>query len=260
MTTYTSRYNDEFNTNQPGGFMQASQNTPGGSNRPEQLLRPVTIKQLLDAEPSNTDSTIVIQNVDVVNVSFCAIVRSISKNPTNILLQVEDGTGLIEVRKWAESTDGEVDGLDSQSGIQEHDWIRVIGAPKIFNGKKHVSGLRLQKIEDFNEINYHLLDTVRVTLSYDRGTIDRGHAMNIDQPISHGKIVQPQHDARNPKQAKIMAFFARGQFPDEGVHVQEIARECGLRVEEVVEETTQLMADGELYTTIDDEHIMATNS
>lgn len=245
--------------------MQASQanNTPGGSNRAEQALRPVTIKQLLDAEASNTDSSIVIQDVDVTNVSFCGVVRAINRNPTNVLLSVEDGTGSIEVRKWTDSSDGESEGLEAETGIQIHDWVRVIGSPKIFNSKKHVAGLRLEKIEDFNEINYRLLDAVRVTLIHDHGSEGTGNKMNIDQPmsnISHGKIAQPTNLNRNAKQNKIMQYLATLNPPDEGINIHQIARECGLNLSDVADETSKLIAEGELYTTVDDEHVMPTIS
>lgn len=46
------------------------------------------------------------------------MVRDIERNPTNVLLKVEDGTGAMEVRKWIESSDGETEGLDPDTGVQ----------------------------------------------------------------------------------------------------------------------------------------------
>jgi hypothetical protein len=46
------------------------------------------------------------------------VVRDIVRNPTNVLLQVEDGTGGIEVRKWIDSSDGESEGFEAETGIQ----------------------------------------------------------------------------------------------------------------------------------------------
>jgi len=243
--------------------MQGSQNnnTPGGTRRVEQALRPVTIKQILDAEASNTDSAISIQDVDVSNVSFCAVVRNIVRNPTNVLLQVEDGTGGIEVRRWIDSSDGESEGFEAETGIQIRDWVRVIGAPKLFNNKKNISGLRLEKIVDYNEINYRLLDAVRVTLAFERGPSGSGDKMNLDQSsnhATHGKIAQPKNPNRTAKQNKIMEFFVRKKPTDEGINVHEIARECNLDVKDVIEETALLIQEGELYTTVDDEHLMPT--
>lgn len=36
--------------------------------------------------------------------TFCAVIRNISKNATNISYTMEDGTGEIEVRQWLDST------------------------------------------------------------------------------------------------------------------------------------------------------------
>ena len=46
------------------------------------------------------------------------MVRNIVRNPTNVLLQVEDGTGGIEVRRWIDSSDGESEGFEAETGIQ----------------------------------------------------------------------------------------------------------------------------------------------
>ncbi|KAA1102207.1 replication factor A protein 2 [Puccinia graminis f. sp. tritici] len=177
------------------GIGTQNSNTPGGTGRVDQALRPVTIKQVLDAEASNSDSAISIQDIDVTNVSFCGVVRDIVRNATNVLLQVGDGTGGIEARKWIDSSDGESEGFEAETGIQFREtdrsssipinWVRVIGSPKLFNNKKTVAGLRVEKITDFNEINYRLLDAVRVTLAYERGATGAGDEMNIDQSTNH---------------------------------------------------------------------------
>ncbi|KAA1083180.1 replication factor A protein 2 [Puccinia graminis f. sp. tritici] len=226
MSTYASRCTDgdDYGGGGGGGFMQGElatisskyahlndrlasidlpPNTPGGTGRVDQALRPVTIKQVLDAEASNSDSAISIQDIDVTNVSFCGVVRDIVRNATNVLLQVGDGTGGIEARKWIDSSDGESEGFEAETGIQFREtdrsssipinWVRVIGSPKLFNNKKTVAGLRVEKITDFNEINYRLLDAVRVTLAYERGATGAGDEMNIDQSTNHtthGKIIQ----------------------------------------------------------------------
>jgi hypothetical protein len=128
----------------------------------------VTIKQVLDAEASNTDSAISIQDIDVTNVrilrplshpdsphphlpsiithfyllktsyrlprtqvSFCGVVRDIVRNATNVLLQVEDGTGGIEVRKWIDSSDGESEGFEAETGIQFRESDRSSSIPII---------------------------------------------------------------------------------------------------------------------------------
>ncbi|KAA1132229.1 replication factor A protein 2 [Puccinia graminis f. sp. tritici] len=228
MSTYASGHTDghDYGGGGGGGFMQGTQNnnTPGGTRGVEQSLRPVTIKQLLDAKASNTDSAIAIQDIDVTN--------------------------------WIDSSDGESEGFEAETGIQIRDWVRVIGSPKLFNNKKTVAGLRVEKITDFNEINYRLLDAVRVTLAYERGATGAGDEMNIDQSTNHtthGKIIQAKIPSRTPKQNKIMEYFASVQPPAEGINIHDIARQCNLDVKEVIDETAELIHEGELFTTVDDE-------
>jgi replication factor A2 len=36
--------------------------------------------------------------------TFCAVIRNISRNATNISYTMEDGTGEVEVRQWLDST------------------------------------------------------------------------------------------------------------------------------------------------------------
>ncbi|KAA1103568.1 replication factor A protein 2 [Puccinia graminis f. sp. tritici] len=275
MSTYASGHTDghDYGGGGGGGFMQGTQNnnTPGGTRGVEQSLRPVTIKQLLDAKASNTDSAIAIQDIDVTNVrilllSSCSFAEHNYSlvSPQNLQLTTltpglvlwSDGTGGIEVRKWIDSSDGESEGFEAETGIQIRDWVRVIGSPKLFNNKKTVAGLRVEKITDFNEINYRLLDAVRVTLAYERGATGAGDEMNIDQSTNHtthGKIIQAKIPSRTPKQNKIMEYFASVQPPAEGINIHDIARQCNLDVKEVIDETAELIHEGELFTTVDDE-------
>ncbi|EFP75399.2 uncharacterized protein PGTG_01992 [Puccinia graminis f. sp. tritici CRL 75-36-700-3] len=57
-----------------------------------------------------------------------------------------------------------------------------------------------------------------------------------------------------------MEYFPSIQPPDEGINIHDIARQCNLDVKEVINETAQLIYEGELFTTTDDEHLMTTTS
>jgi replication factor A2 len=48
-------------------------------------------------------------------------------------------------------------------------YVRVIGSLKSFNNKRSVNAQVLRKVEDFNEIQYHLLEAVYVHLYHTRG-------------------------------------------------------------------------------------------
>ncbi|KAH9814663.1 hypothetical protein DFH28DRAFT_1082834 [Melampsora americana] len=254
MASYGSRFNDDAG----GGFLQGSQSntqSPGGGRaKAENTLRPVTIKQVMEADFPHADAVAFIQDIEVVNVSFCAIVREITRQTTNVLFKIEDGSGTVEARKWMESNDGETDGLDTEMGVQERDWVRVVGKINNFNSKRYVNASRITKITDFNQINYHLLDAMRVTLEYDRGS-SGGNYMAIDHTNGGApNVVKPsyKHDNLPPKQAKIMTYLESQDLPEAGLHLEDIAHHCSMTLEEVSNETAQLITAGELYSTSDD--------
>lgn len=67
-------------------------------------LRPVTIRQILNAEQPHPDAEFVLDNAELGQLTFVAVVRNISRNATNVAYSVEDGTGQIEVRQWLDSS------------------------------------------------------------------------------------------------------------------------------------------------------------
>ncbi|CAO3682532.1 unnamed protein product [Umbelopsis ramanniana] len=93
--------------NTGGGFMESSHYDNNGGNQTqnktkpsEQTLRPVTIKQMLNSQQSHGESEFKIDNTDVTQVTFVAVVRQINAQSANIGYTMEDGTGSIDVRQW----------------------------------------------------------------------------------------------------------------------------------------------------------------
>ena len=66
-------------------------------------LRPVTIKQLLDAEQPHPDADFKIDGSEVGHITFVGVVRNVVVQSTNITYRVEDGTGAIDVKQWLDA-------------------------------------------------------------------------------------------------------------------------------------------------------------
>jgi replication factor A2 len=113
--------------------------TPGAdASFPEQKsgsnsLRPVTIRQILNAQQPAAEGDFTIDGVQLGQVSllraqllderlahslpqltFVGVVRNVSSFPTNVSYSVEDGTGSIDVRQWL---DGNADETGKTDGI-----------------------------------------------------------------------------------------------------------------------------------------------
>lgn len=70
----------------------------------KQTLRPLTIRQIRNAEQPHPDADFRVDGQDIGQVTVVAIVRAISKGTTNVSYSVEDGTDTIEVRQWHDSS------------------------------------------------------------------------------------------------------------------------------------------------------------
>lgn len=67
-------------------------------------LRPVTIRQIINADQPHPDADFALDGAELGQLTFVAVVRNISRNATNVAYSVEDGTGQIEVRQWLDSS------------------------------------------------------------------------------------------------------------------------------------------------------------
>lgn len=57
-------------------------------------------------------------------------------------------------------------------GIRHHYWtsrqdtyVSVLGVLKSFGGKRHISAQNIRRVEDFNEVHYHLLEALYISLT-----------------------------------------------------------------------------------------------
>lgn len=90
-----------------GGFSNSLSSPETQKNKTPQplTLRPVTIKQLLDATSQFPDSPLKLDGGELTQVLVIAKVVEVSISSNNITYRVEDGTGMIDVRKFVDSDD-----------------------------------------------------------------------------------------------------------------------------------------------------------
>ncbi|KAI9821783.1 MAG: replication factor A protein 2 [Pycnora praestabilis] len=282
-------YNNQYHTtsygaqggNGGGGFLNqhgsqgGSQNSPGGSASKtygKDTLRPVTIKQVLDAQQPHPDAEFKIDGTEITQVTFVGQIRNISTQTTNITYKLDDGTGLIEVKQW---TDLDTTSMDGQNDLQpkliENAYARVWGRLKAFNNKRHVGAHVIRPIQDLNEIQYHLLEATTVHLYFARGPpehLSKGTSGGMN-PIN-GAYGQPQNTYGEGTEGALGAtgrqlppmsgparkvFTALGSSPqsNEGMHAHQIAAQLGMQVNDVMKAGDELLGIGVIFTTVDDE-------
>ncbi|KAH8089703.1 hypothetical protein HD553DRAFT_327748 [Filobasidium floriforme] len=146
------------------GSPYGSQNSPGTTNKKggQSTLRPVTIKQIIGADQPHPDADFQIDGVDVGSVRVVGVVRNISRTATNVSYTIEDGTGEMSARVWLDTAD---DDNGKTGGIEQDTYVSVLGVLKSFGGKRHISAQNIRRVEDFNEVHYHLLEALYISLT-----------------------------------------------------------------------------------------------
>lgn len=247
-----------------GGFMPGSQgDSPSGKKSyGKDTLRPVTIKQLLDAYHPNPDAEhFMIDDAEATQVTFVGQVRNISQQTTNVTYKLDDGTGIIEVKVWVDM-DAMNDEGESKTKVAEQSYARVYGRLKAFGNKRHVGANVIRPIQDYNEIQYHLLEATVVHLHFTRGapeSLQQGkggangaaNGMGMQQDGMYGAERSMQSNM-SPAARKVFACVKNTPQTNEGLHMQDIATRINMDVNEVLKAGEELQGLGMIYTTVDD--------
>ncbi|KAK1776081.1 hypothetical protein QBC45DRAFT_382078 [Copromyces sp. CBS 386.78] len=265
-----------------GGFMAGSQqggSQAGGSKYADESLRPVTIKQLLDWEDTYPGVEPAIDGHPVTQVTIVGQVRSVKPQPTNITYRIDDGTGAIDVKKWVDSeAQGEGENGSGAGAIGPDAFVRVWGRLKSLGGKKHISANFIRQIEDFNEVNYHLLEATYVHLFFSKGAsaaggvkqegggdnmfVDQGYgagagggdvAMGGAGPGGGNSAMQARLATCSRNAQTICNFINNSPGGTEGVNLHVIAQGTRMNVRDIVNAADELLGQGIIYTTQDDE-------
>jgi len=142
--------------------------------------------------------------------------------------------------------------------------MRVAGKLKDFNGKRHVGSHLIRAVEDYNEVSYHLLECAVVHLYFTRGPPGDastkqeagGDGMFVDNDNGQGEGFQGKKmDLSRLKGTARKVFTLLEQTPqgNEGLHVSLIAQKLGISQSEVFKAGDDLLGEGMIYTTVDDE-------
>jgi replication factor A2 len=194
--------------------------------------------------------------------TFIGQIHTISPQATNTTYSLDDGTGLIDVKQWIDS---DADPETSKALPKEGEYLRVWGRLKAFNNKRHVGAHLIRPLSDFNEINYHLLEATAVHLYFTRGPpntdggvkSEGGNGMFVDRcggadngaAATKGKL--PAKLSAVGK--KVFGLLQSAPQNNEGLHVHNIASQLGIPMNDVWKAGDELLGEGLIYTTVDDE-------
>ncbi|KAK8127476.1 replication factor A2 [Apiospora sp. TS-2023a] len=249
-----------------GGFVyggsQGGSQSGAGKGYGDDTLRPVTIKQVIEAEQAYPDAPFRIDGLEVTQVTFVGMVRAISPQTTNVTFRLDDGTGIIEVKQWLDA-DKQDDAGKEPFALDSY--VRVWGRLKSFNNKRHVGAHVIKPVTDYNEVQYHLLEATYCHLFFtkgnpagaDGGANGGGDSMFVDGGAGAGGGGDvPMNDGLRQVSARarqVYQWLSNTEGGNEGIHANQIAQEMKISIGEVLKCGEELTSAGVTYTTVDDE-------
>lgn len=187
---------------------------------------------------------------------------------TNITYKIDDGTGIIEVKQWIDgeaANQEEMDTFDPQKPkLVENSYCRVWGRMKELAQKRYVGAHVIRPITDFNEVNYHLLEATAIHLYFTRGPPAALGQNGQANGTSNGAATNAGNSGANVVNGKTMPAVSANAWKiyctirdnpgsNEGLHAQMIASQTGMQVAEVYKGAEELVSNGYIFTTVDDD-------
>ncbi|KAI9064445.1 hypothetical protein FKP32DRAFT_641038 [Trametes sanguinea] len=133
-----------------------------------QGIRPVTIRQLVNATRLHSSAPFAIDGIEVHEIKTVAHVVGVRRYPTVSLLDLEDGTdnGWITAKRWLNGQD--TDGLPSD---KDNFYVNIMGElVRTGSDSKNALNVRsIQLVTDPHQVLLHILETAFVTLALERG-------------------------------------------------------------------------------------------
>ncbi|WVO18939.1 uncharacterized protein IAS62_000213 [Cryptococcus decagattii] len=242
-----------------GGSPYGSQDSPSRKTRGgNQTIRPVTVKQILEAQQVHPDADFTIDGVDVAQVLLVGSVRNMSTTATNVSYEIGDGTGYIDARVWLDSAD---DDSGKTTGVEQDHYVGLMGTIKVFGGKRHVSATHIRPITDANEVQHHLLKALYVSLILRGGAPGNapkaaGTRDDYNAGATTGMTDQSAWSHLEPLQRRILEVMSsEGQGNDDGVHVTHIIKFLnGVDENDFTVALDWLTDNGYVYSTLDESH------
>lgn len=240
-----------------GGFQSGSgygSSSGGGGTKArrsydEQTMVPVTICMCQGAVDQD-GSVSLPDGRGLYHVRLVAAVRSVEDFSTNCVYTVEDGTGTIEVKQWADDNDCTAVAQMRQKTLKDHIYVKVVGQIKIYDGKKMIVAESVKPING-NELTHHMLEVVYA------GQLHQ-HKDRIVAPVMPVAAAQPMAISSSSNgggewQQRLLEFIQNSPL-EQGVSVQECVAATGCTENQVRGAINHWSDEGSLYTTIDDHH------
>ncbi|KAG7353801.1 replication factor A [Nitzschia inconspicua] len=228
----------------------------------EQTLIPVTLGMLSKARTdlSNGDGSLVLEDGRPLHsVKFIAAVRSVEDSSTTIVYQVEDGTGLMDVKQWLDDNNDSSTVMEMRKQtMKDNIYIKVIGQVKEFENNKMVIANTVRPLSTGNELTHHFLEVLYTSEKFKRADSIVAPPPKMASTTLGGNFGNAPFGAGGEEDARRNRVFLVFKENDNG----EVGASVDLCVQllpdmseaEIRKHLESLSEEGNLYSTIDENH------
>lgn len=239
----------------------------------EQTLIPVTIRMLLSSLPSiSSDGALALTDGrDIQQIKFIGAVRAVEEQSTNVSFQIEDGTGLIDVKQWLNNEDCAAVAQMRMDASRENGYVRIIGQVKDYDGKKSVVAHSVRALSTSNELTHHMLEVVYSFEKFRRGGAAKPPQSSTPGATPYGGNVMGQQQqfnaSNNVGQSVVAPPGATGAFEPVRQYIKREGANSDMGADitvlkqyfrnqfsdhDITVAIDALSSEGHIYSTIDD--------
>mmetsp|Transcript_16165 Transcript_16165/g.40537 ORF Transcript_16165/g.40537 Transcript_16165/m.40537 type:complete len:270 (-) Transcript_16165:1073-1882(-) len=251
-----------------GGFASNDNSYGGGSQSPskarrnydEQTLIPVTIAMAFKARPDSSGGNDVLTLEDgraLHSVKVVGAVRTADVQSTNIMYTIEDGTGALNVKQWADDNDAEAIGEMKRQNAREGIYVKVIGQISDYDGKKQLVANSVQALSSGNELTHHLLEVMYSAEKYKQAdSIVSAPIMQTNNgiAINNSAKIEGGGDSGSSIRDRVLQFL-RENDSETGASIDVCIQQLsGVAESDIRQAAEHLSEEGQIYSTINESY------
>jgi len=234
----------------------------------KQTCVPATCRLVLDSVKEGGDKEVLLHGQEVANVVLVGTVEELSQGAV-VEFVLNDGSGRMKVRHYQNNDTGTGNG-----GITAGRYVSVVGMLRP-SPSLHISAMSLRLVTSADEVSYHMIEVAHVALTMKRGgsrapaptpqTAASLSAVSVANQSQGAALtpaptlqVSPTGGAKSLKVSVLDVLQSESAARAEGVPLRSVCeRISGSTASEVRAILEELVAEGEAFNTIDDEHFQS---
>lgn len=256
------------------GFMPSQFGGDGMSPAPsskkvssQSTLRAITIKQLFDGTSQTVDDQYEVDGAKLETVTLVGKVVSLAEQQLQLTLQIDDGTGVVDVKYWIEDNNDAAEQQRSEWRVGTY--VRLHGNLRSFDNQRSIVAYHMRPVADFNEITYHNLQCVFQHLHLTKGAAAAataaattpGGAAAMPTAVGGGSGIFGGGMDGVQQEVNNVLKSEHAQASASGVSTEEIVSRLGgnFTIGQVRNALDFLVNEGHAYTAVDDNHFKSTD-